>query len=212
MRRYFPSGVGKVGHEVKKYKTEFFDGKYDIDQNSEGLRMTRGRRPERLLERAREIAETRGMVREYQYGPGTICHFTIYIPGCLAEIRIKRVRHLRCSAQWLEREAADELAGLRLIPSSGEISRELWICAPNSNFRFFRVCDTQLVELERDGRPLPAKSPAPVPAPANAKTRRVTASAGQPGPDPKTSSPVPQPCACSTLPSETTTTGNHQGE
>jgi len=152
--------------------------------------MTRGRRPERTLKRALEIAENRGIVQQYRHGPGSICNFTITIPGCLVQVRIKRVRHLRCSLQWLEREAADELAGLRLIASSGEISRELWICAPNSKFRFFRICDTALAELDRDGRPLPAKSPAPVPAPSRAETRKVPATAGQPGRNPGTSSPV----------------------
>jgi len=148
--------------------------------------MTRGRRPERTLKRALEIAGKRGMVQQYQHGPGMICNCTIYLPGCVAQVRIKRVRHLRCSMQWLEREAAEELAGLRLIASSGEISRELWICAPNSTFRFFRICDTSLAELDRDGRPLPAKSPAPVPgaapapAPARAGARKGPADAGQP--------------------------------
>lgn len=150
--------------------------------------MTRGRRPERTVERALEIAEKRGPVQQYQHGPGMICNFTIFIAGCLAQIRIKRVRHLRCSLQWLEREAAEELAGLRLIASSGEISRELWICAPHSGFRFFRICDTSLVELDRDGRPLPAKSPVPVPRPATAGAKKVPGVAGQPGPGPGTSS------------------------
>jgi hypothetical protein len=131
------------------------------------------------------------MVQQYQHGPGMICNFTIIIPGCLAQVRFKRVRHLRCSLQWLEREAAEELAGLRLIASSGEISRELWICAPNSGFRFFRICDASLVELDRDGRPLPAKSPVPVPRPSRAGAKKVPVTAGQPGSDPITSSPSP---------------------
>jgi hypothetical protein len=160
--------------------------------------MTRGRRPERTLKRALEIAEKRGMVQQYQHGPGMICNFTIIIPGCLAQVRFKRVRHLRCSLQWLEREAAEELAGLRLIASSGEISRELWICAPNSGFRFFRICDASLVELDRDGRPLPAKSPVPVPRPARAGAKKVPATAGQPGPDPGACLPALQPVADAT--------------
>lgn len=154
--------------------------------------MTRGRRPDRTLKRALETAEKRGTVQQYLHGPGMICNFTIYVPGCLSQIRIKRVRHLRCTLQWLEREAAEELAGLRLIASSGEISRELWICAPNSSFRFFRICDTLLVELDRDGRPLPAKSPVPVHKPATAGAKKVPGVAGQPGPDPGTGLPAPR--------------------
>ncbi len=134
--------------------------------------MTRGRRPVRTLKRALEIAEKRGTVQPYQQGPGLICNFTIIIPGSMAQVRFKRVAHLRCSLQWLEREAAEELAGLRLIASSGEISRELWICAPNSGFRFFRICDSSLMELDHDGRPLPFRSPVPVPGPARAVAKK----------------------------------------
>jgi hypothetical protein len=173
--------------------------------------MTRGRRPERTLKRAWEIAEKRGTTEKYRHGPGTICHFTIYVPGCLAQVRIKRVRHLRCSLQWLEREAEAELAGLRLIASSREISRELWICAPNSNFRFFRVCDTGLVELDRDGRPLPALSlvPGPLCPVVDARVRKT--SAVKTGADPvsglSSSVTVPAPVA----PSETPPSGDLKG-
>jgi hypothetical protein len=163
--------------------------------------MTRGRRPERTLTRALEIAEDRGIVEQYRPGPGAICNFTITIPGCLVQVRVKRVRHLRCSLQWLEREAEAELAGLRLIASSSEISRELWVCAPNSTFRFFRVCDKALAELDRDGRLLPVQSPAPAPA-----------AAGQPGHTPKTRSPAREPVAAMTSPSENPSSEDHRGE
>ncbi|MDP3563492.1 MAG: hypothetical protein Q8R70_03285 [Methanoregula sp.] len=170
--------------------------------------MTRGRRPERTLKRALEIAENRGTVQPYQQGPGMICNFTIYLAGCLAQVRIKRVRHLRCSLQWLEREAAEELAGLRLIASSGEISRELWICAPNSSFRFFRICDTSLAELDRDGRPLPAQSPVPVPRPARTGARKIPATAAQPGADPGTGIPALRAVTEMTSPSENHSPGD----
>jgi hypothetical protein len=121
--------------------------------------MTRGRRPARAIQLATGIAEKRGEVQHCRHGPGMICTFLIYIAGMVAHVRIKRLRHLRCSMQWLEREAADELNGLRIIASSPAISRELWICSPRGNFRFFRVLEDSLVELDRDGRLLPAQVP-----------------------------------------------------
>ena len=42
-----------------------------------------------------------------------------------------------------------------MIASSPAISRELWICSPRGLFRFFRLADAGLVELDRDGRALP---------------------------------------------------------
>jgi len=122
--------------------------------------MTRGRPPVRALEEAEPIAKKRGLVHHYKRVPGMVCDFTITIPACLAQVRVKRMRYIRCTVQWLEREAYDAIAGLKMIPSSNEISRELWICSPDYCWRFFRVCDDGLIELGRDGMPLPLKSPA----------------------------------------------------
>jgi hypothetical protein len=132
--------------------------------------MTRGRRPVEAIKAATRIAEKRGHVQHYVHGPGMICTFTIVSPGKEAQVSIKRFRHLRCSPQWLEREAANAIAGLRLIVSSNDISRELWICSPTGAFRFFRVLDSSLIELGSDGDQLPAVSPSPRKKPAVAPT------------------------------------------
>jgi hypothetical protein len=125
--------------------------------------MTRGRHPVRALEEAETIAKKRGLVRYYERGPGLTCNFSIVNPEILAQVRIMRMRYLRCTLQWLEREALEEIAGLKMFPSSREISRELWICSPEYCWRFFRVCDTGLIELGLDGAVLPPKSPVPLP-------------------------------------------------
>jgi hypothetical protein len=140
--------------------------------------MTRGRYPIQTLSRALEIAQKRGDVQEYRHAPGMICSFTIFIAGCMAQVRIKRVRHLRCSVQWLEREAAAELAALRTIVVCDGISRELWIAAPNSRFRYFWICETGLTELDADGRPIPVKSLAL--APVKPGAGKVPVTRGQP--------------------------------
>jgi len=145
------------------------------------------RHPLRALAEADAIAKKRGHVQHYERGPGMICDFTITIPECHAPVKIKRMRYLRCTVQWLERHAAEEIAGLRLFPSSREISRELWFCSPEYAYRFFRVCDTTLIELGRDGQPLPAKSPAQQP-----KTEVPVARPDVPAtPEPGNTSPDP---------------------
>jgi len=141
--------------------------------------MTRGRHPVRALEESAKIAKKRGLVRYYERGPGMISDFSIARPERLDEVRIKRMRYIRCTMQWLEREACEEISGLRMFPSSREISRELWICSPEYCWRFFRVCDTGLAELGRDGAPLPQKSPAPRPGMVTAKTQPVPAASPQ---------------------------------
>jgi hypothetical protein len=124
------------------------------------------RHPVKALEKADPIARQRGDVQYYERGAGMNADFTITTPEIFAPVKIKRMRYLRCTISWLEREAADEIAGLRLFPSSREISRELWYCSSAYAFRFFRVCDAGLVELGRDGQPLPEKSPVPKPGAA----------------------------------------------
>jgi hypothetical protein len=147
------------------------------------------RHPVKALEKADPIARQRGDVQYYERGPGMNADFTITIPEIFAPVKIKRMRYLRCTIRWLEREAAEEIAGLRLFPSSREISRELWFCSSGYAFRFFRVCDTGLVELGRDGQPLQEKSPVPKPGAAVAPPagkQSVPASPANP-----TSGPVP---------------------
>ena len=123
--------------------------------------MTRGRHPIRALEKAEAIAKKRGHVQFYERGPDMQSDFSIGSPGLLSECKIKRMRYIRCTPKWLEREALAEITGLNMYPSSHEISRELWIVSPDYHFRFFRVCDTGLVELGMDGVPLPQKLPVP---------------------------------------------------
>jgi len=120
--------------------------------------MSRGRRPLMALREAVLIAKKRGETRQFMHGPGTICNFVIYCLGFVALVRIKRVTRVHCSPAWIEREAADALADLRAIASGSGISRELWVFLPRGRFRFFRVTDTGLIELSRDGSVMQEKS------------------------------------------------------
>ena len=129
--------------------------------------MTRGRKPLMALREAVLIAKKRGETRQFIHEPGTICNFVIYCQGFVAHVRIKRVTRVHCDHAWIEREAADALAALQAIASGPGISRELWVFLPRGAFRFFRVVDTGLIELDRDGAVMPEKpKPVFVPKPA----------------------------------------------
>jgi len=56
---------------------------------------------------------------------------------------------------------AEDLAALRFIVSSPEISRELWIYTPKRTFRFFRVLADSVAELDRHGQLMPDQPPVP---------------------------------------------------
>jgi len=123
--------------------------------------MPRGRKPLIALGEAKHIAEKRGEARHFRHEPDMICTFVIYIIGLVAHVRVRRVERIRFTTEWLEREAAADLAALRFIASSPEISRELWVYTPKGAFRFFRVLEDSLVEFDRSGNPLPGQPPVP---------------------------------------------------
>jgi len=118
--------------------------------------MPRGRFPLKALEAAMKIAVKRGRVRMYERGPGSIATFVIVRPGLLAEVQIKRLRQMGCTKESLDRDAAQEIAGLKMYPSCPQISRELWGVSQDYFIRFFRVMDNGVIELGSDGEPLPA--------------------------------------------------------
>jgi len=121
--------------------------------------MTKGRHPIEAIRAAMKIAEKRGLVQCTARRPGRLCDFEIIAPPVLTKVRIRRIGHVRLTPKALEREAAFDIADLKMYPSSQEISRELWSCSKKYFIRFFRVTDTGLVELGPDGQPLPANSP-----------------------------------------------------
>ncbi len=128
--------------------------------NLRGDRLTRGRPPSRALEYTGAITKDRGLVQRCLRGPESVCDLTIYVKGrYVAHVRIKCVRRLRGTVREIERERAQEVAVLRFIVSSREISREIWLCSPRYAWRFFRDLDEGIVEIGRDGAPLLMTSP-----------------------------------------------------
>jgi hypothetical protein len=124
--------------------------------------MTRGRQPIVAQEDAIPVAEKRGIVMHYQHEPGSLCDFSIMGPERIAFFRVKRVRRLCCAIEEIVRQFAPEIAALRMIVSVPAISREIWTCSPKGVFRFFRICETSIIELGRDGLPVAPTSPVPV--------------------------------------------------
>ena len=176
--------------------------------------MPRGRRPVVALGEAVQIAKKRGATRQFMHERDMICNFVIYCAGFIAHVRIKRVRRLHCPHAWIEREAADALAMLRAIASAPGISRELWIFLPYGSFRFFRVTDTGLIELDRGGTVLPMPE---TPGPAAGTNAGVSANPGgeaakPPVPPLLPEQPVPAPLQGSSVGESSVEKGREGGE
>jgi hypothetical protein len=116
--------------------------------------MTRGRLPKKGLEEAIMVAKARGTVMSFLQTKETLCDFMIMSNGYLIVVRVRKARCIRGTRDEIEREFMDPIMGLRSFPSSGLILKELWTFSRYGIWRFFRIEDTGIVEICRDGMPL----------------------------------------------------------
>jgi hypothetical protein len=114
--------------------------------------MSRGRQPVRAQDAAIPIAENRGLVMRYQHRRGNTCDMTIMIAGLVVFVTVKRLDRLTCLPEDIAHDFSGAISLLRFIVSSPGISRELWLCTPHGAWRFFRILDDRIIELDRDGR------------------------------------------------------------
>ena len=121
--------------------------------------MTRGRPPQKALDEALPIARARGDLVEFVNEPPFACDFMFVARERFCIVRIKRTRHLWCSAEDMERQCAEGIAAFRHIRSPLYLSREIWFWSTYGVFRFFRIEDTGLAELDIDGNVLAAPRP-----------------------------------------------------
>jgi len=96
-------------------------------------------------------------------------------PGLVSFVTVKRLDRLTVTPEDILHDFAGVIALLRFIASSPDISRELWLRTPHGAWRFFRILDNGILELDRDGRALaPAgKGPAVVPAVGAGAVKKV---------------------------------------
>lgn len=116
--------------------------------------MTRGRPPSGGLREALPIARARGRVMEIVQNGETPADFMIAVDGKIIFIRLRRAEPFRRTPEELEAENSEALALLRSIPGSADILREFWAYSKFGTLRFFRVENTWLLEIGRDGLPL----------------------------------------------------------
>ena len=125
--------------------------------------MTRGRPPANGLRDALPVARARGRVIMIVQNGETPADFIISVDGKIIFVRIRRADPFRRTAEEMNAENRESLAGLRSIPGSADILREFWPYSKYGTLRFFRVEDTRLLEIGRDGLPLAARDPKPEP-------------------------------------------------
>jgi len=117
--------------------------------------MSRGPHPNRTLERAIPVAEKRGTLLRFRQGPGVPCDFVITGTDPVAFVRVKRAERILCTVDEIGITYGEALLQLRAAAPGPAISKELWICSKHGTWRFFRVTNDGLTELDRDGLAIP---------------------------------------------------------
>jgi hypothetical protein len=124
--------------------------------------MSRGRLPSKGIDAALPIARARGRVMEIVQNGDTPAKFVLVADGKVFFIYIRRADPFRVTPVEMESENHDVLAMIRSLPSGADIVREFWPYSRAGALRFFRVEDSWLLEIGRDGQPLSVPDGKPV--------------------------------------------------
>ena len=124
--------------------------------------MSRGRPPLGGIREALPIARARGRVLEIVQNGDTLAMFVIVADGKVFFVYIRRADPFRVTPVEMEMENRDVLTMIRSLPGSADIIREFWPYSRAGTLRFFRVEDSWLLEIGRDGQPLAMKENKPV--------------------------------------------------
>lgn len=124
--------------------------------------MKRGRPATRGIDDAVSIAQRRGCVTRVMYTPDSVCDFFIRTVALMIFVRVVRSEKIIAPVHEIAHEYREIIAELRLFPQSLQIQAELWIYSRHGTYRFFRLTDTGLEEIQQNGETAPATVPATV--------------------------------------------------
>lgn len=117
--------------------------------------MTKGRPVTTGISDAVVIAHKRGCVMRIMHGLESISDLVIRTAAYVAFVKTRRTDKITATIQEIEHAYHSLIAELRLFPQSAQILRELWIYSKHGTYRFFRIHEAGLVEVGRDGMPVP---------------------------------------------------------
>jgi len=115
--------------------------------------MTKGRWPEKGIGLALPIAEGRGPVWVFEHATDNPFSFMIVENGRLTAVGIQKAKKLRGPVDTIEAEHNDVVAGMYAVPRGGAAAIEIWFYSRRGAFRFFRLEDAGLMEIDLHGMP-----------------------------------------------------------
>ncbi|MDP3397350.1 MAG: hypothetical protein Q8S57_11895 [Methanoregula sp.] len=117
--------------------------------------MSRGPRPHRALAEAMPIAQLRGVVQMSGLGPERIFDISIVSKLPVTFARVMFAPQILAAIVEIADDFKDEITQLRIIARDAAVVAELWLRSKHGTWRFFLVTATGLVEIDRQGKPLP---------------------------------------------------------
>jgi len=126
--------------------------------------VTKGRPATTGVDDAVVIARKRGCVMRIMHGLESLSDLVIRTAAYVVFIKTRRTEKITATIQEIEHMYQNLIAELRLFPASAQILRELWIYSKHGTYRFFRIGETELTEVDRHGMlvPPPGEIAAPV--------------------------------------------------
>ncbi|MGB7788832.1 hypothetical protein [Methanoregula sp.] len=113
--------------------------------------MSGGRRSDRALAAAEQVARMRGEVMFLMQRPGSCFDFLVSGPTGTSAIRAERALRIHGSPAEIAVTHAAPIARISAATLAPGISRELWFWSPWGTMRYFRVDGTSLIELDMLG-------------------------------------------------------------
>jgi hypothetical protein len=120
--------------------------------------MTKGRRPRRAIDEAKDIAGRRGDVEELISKRGCAFDFIINEPDRVVYVKVKRSQTSSTYALEVFCKYQRELASLHRVALTSVTAREFWVRSPNGTWQFFLVRHDSILEVRADGMYIPCES------------------------------------------------------
>ncbi|MFA4876238.1 MAG: hypothetical protein WC586_02410 [Methanoregula sp.] len=119
--------------------------------------MSRGPLPWQAIDNAIEIAQLRGIVQEAGHRPEYLYDFTIVSTVPVVFVAVKYSLRILAPVTELAWDFRQVIHPLQSIIRDNAVSRELWLRSRHGSWRFFRITDSGLIELDRHGNLLGEK-------------------------------------------------------
>ncbi|MDP3395138.1 MAG: hypothetical protein Q8S57_00490 [Methanoregula sp.] len=116
--------------------------------------MTHGPKPKMAIDKAAKNTTIRGTVLNISRMPGFFTDLLLFTGTQVVFIRVMRIRTHECDPKEIEWMFKEVIHGLRNVPLSPVVCREIHVLAPWGAWQYFRIDDDRVIEVRRDGSPL----------------------------------------------------------